>query len=100
MAVEYGLGRSDGMQFNMSVGYDLAGIQTPKIDTFIENLKDASQTDIFKDCKSWLLATWIDSRNFAGKTSKPFQPTSVIRLRFRRCTAVRQMKSNGLPVIY
>ena len=56
MAVEYGLGRSDGMQFNMSVGYDLAGIQTPKIDTFIENLKDASQTDIFKDCKSWLLA--------------------------------------------
>ena len=55
MAVEYGLGRFDGMQFNMSVGYDLAGIQTPKIDSFIENLKDASHTAIFNECKSWLL---------------------------------------------
>ncbi|WP_370851327.1 putative selenate reductase subunit YgfK [Megasphaera sp.] len=55
MAVEYGLGCPDGMQFNMSVGYDLAGIQTPKIDTFIENLKDASHTAVFADCKAWLL---------------------------------------------
>lgn len=56
MAVEYGLGSPDGMQFNMSVGYDLAGIQTAKIDSFIENLKDASHTAAFADCKVWLLA--------------------------------------------
>lgn len=56
MAVEYGLGSPDGMQFNMSVGYDLAGIQTAKIDSFIENLKDASHTVAFADCKAWLLA--------------------------------------------
>lgn len=56
MAVEYGLGSPDGMQFNMSVGYDLAGIQTAKIDSFIENLKDASHTAVFADCKAWLLA--------------------------------------------
>lgn len=56
MAVEYGLGSPDGMQFNMSVGYDLAGIQTAKIDSFIENLKDASHTAAFADCKAWLLA--------------------------------------------
>lgn len=56
MAVEYGLGSPDGMQFNMSVGYDLAGIQTAKIDSFIENLKDASHTAIFAECKAWLLA--------------------------------------------
>ena len=30
--------------FNMSVGYDLQGIRTDKIDNFIESLKDASKT--------------------------------------------------------
>ena len=36
--------------FNMSVGYDLEGIKSPKIDGFIEGLKDASSTDIFQEC--------------------------------------------------
>lgn len=37
--------------FNMSVGYDLKGIQSPKVDAFIEGLKDASNTEIFRECK-------------------------------------------------
>ncbi len=41
--------------FNMSVGYDLEGIRSPKVDRFIEGLKDASQTDIFQACKKVLL---------------------------------------------
>ena len=41
--------------FNMSVGYDLAGIKQPKIDNFIEGLKDASKTAIFLECKQELL---------------------------------------------
>lgn len=40
--------------FNMSVGYDLKGIQSPKVDQFIEGLKDASNTDIFKACQAIL----------------------------------------------
>lgn len=40
--------------FNMSVGYDLKGIQSPKVDAFIEGLKDASRTDIFQECKGAL----------------------------------------------
>ncbi len=52
---EFGLGAMDGFQFNMSVGYDLAGIKLPKLDKFIEELKDASQTPIFKECQQWLL---------------------------------------------
>jgi len=36
--------------FNMSVGYDLEGIKSPKIDGFIEGLKDASETEIFLEC--------------------------------------------------
>lgn len=56
LALEYGYGATDGFQFNMSVGYDLEGIKSPIIDTFIENLKDASQTAIFQECIAWLQA--------------------------------------------
>ncbi len=37
--------------FNMSVGYDLKGIKSPKIDKFIEELKDASGNEVFQQCK-------------------------------------------------
>ncbi|MDR3584635.1 MAG: putative selenate reductase subunit YgfK [Desulfosporosinus sp.] len=40
--------------FNMSVGYDLKGIQSPKVDQFVEGLKDASQTAIFQECRAVL----------------------------------------------
>lgn len=55
LSKELELGRQDGFAFNMSVGYDLAGIRSKKIDDFIEGLKDASQTRIFKRCKQQLL---------------------------------------------
>ena len=35
MVKEYGLGSMTGFLFNISVGYDLAGIKSEKIDTFI-----------------------------------------------------------------
>lgn len=43
----YGLGDPDGFVFNMSVGYDLKGIKSEKINAFIDGLKDASGTRIF-----------------------------------------------------
>lgn len=55
MALEFGLGSTDGFQFNISVGYDLAGIKEPKIDTFIDSMKDAKDTEIFQECRQWLL---------------------------------------------
>ena len=55
LAREYGLGSMDGFQFNMSVGYDLEGIKTEKIDRFIEGMKDASEAPIFAECRQWLL---------------------------------------------
>jgi putative selenate reductase len=54
VAVEYGLGKPDGFQFNMSVGYDLEGIKTKKIDDFIETMKDASHDNVFRGCIAWL----------------------------------------------
>ncbi len=55
LSKELRLGRPDGFAYNMSVGYDLQGIQSPKIDAFIENLKDASKTPVWKECKDYLL---------------------------------------------
>lgn len=47
---ELGLGREDGFVFNMSVGYDLEGIRSAKIDAFLEGLKDASGLPIWREC--------------------------------------------------
>jgi putative selenate reductase len=46
-----GLSSMDGRDFifNMSVGYDLAGIQNPRVDRFIESMKDASEDPRFGD---------------------------------------------------
>ena len=54
IAKEFNLGAMDGFQFNMSVGYDLDGIRSTKIDTFIEGLKDAGQTRIYQESMTWL----------------------------------------------
>ena len=62
IAKEFGLGDMNGFQFNVSVGYDLAGIQSPKVDTFLNSMKHAEDTEIFKNCKSYLLehADWFE----------------------------------------
>ncbi len=49
MAKEFELGSQDGFQFNMSVGYDLAGIKTEKINTFIDSLIEAKNTESYKN---------------------------------------------------
>ncbi len=51
---ELDLSSDRDFMFNMSVGYDLAGIKSPKIDSFIEGLKNASDTPIWKECYGYL----------------------------------------------
>lgn len=41
------LGDPDGFSFNMSVGYDLTGIQTPKMNAFIDGMMDAEHLPAF-----------------------------------------------------
>ena len=53
---EFGWGDPNGFIFNMSVGYDFTGITSPKIDAFIEGLKDATQTAIWNECMAWTKA--------------------------------------------
>ncbi len=51
---EYRLGDKNGFIFNMSVGYDFTGITQPKIDRFIEGLKNATATPIWEECKKYI----------------------------------------------
>ncbi|MBN2017353.1 MAG: putative selenate reductase subunit YgfK [Candidatus Cloacimonetes bacterium] len=46
--------KKSGFIFNMSVGYDLAGIKTKKIDDFIEHLKNAEKNPLFIEYKNIL----------------------------------------------
>lgn len=50
MAIELGLSNEKDFMFNISVGYNLEGIKSKKISDFIDNLKEAKNTEIFKDC--------------------------------------------------
>ena len=56
LAKELGMGAPDGFVFNMSVGYDLAGIRSEKIDRYIEGMKDASGSAVWKECIDWTRA--------------------------------------------
>lgn len=54
LAKELNLSDKKDFAYNMSVGYDLEGIKSEKVDTYIENLRNAGDTDVFKECKSYL----------------------------------------------
>jgi putative selenate reductase len=55
LSKEYALGNPNDFIFNMSVGYDYEGICSDKINTFIENLMNASNTHIWKKCISYTI---------------------------------------------
>lgn len=50
---EWYLGRADGFVFNISVGYDLAGVKSAAVDVFIEEAKDASASEVWRECEEW-----------------------------------------------
>lgn len=55
VAKELGISDVKDFIFNISVGYTLEGIKTPKIDSFINDMLDASNTKIWNECKQYLL---------------------------------------------
>lgn len=52
---EFQLGNPNGFHFIMSVGYNLSGIQSDKIDGFIEHMKNASVTEEWKKDIEYIL---------------------------------------------
>ncbi len=75
--------------FNMSVGYDLKGIQSPKVDQFIEGLKDASGTAIFKEC----LAVLLEELGSFEQLDRAF----VEQISPKICTSITLSTMHGCP---
>ncbi|MDI9370969.1 MAG: putative selenate reductase subunit YgfK, partial [Synergistota bacterium] len=89
LAVELGISPKRDFAFNMSVGYDLKGIQSPKIDSFIEGLKDASSTDAWRECKGWL------SENL--DRFKRFKAAELDAIESRLCDSITLSTLHGCP---
>ncbi len=65
----YGLGDPNGFVFNMSVGYDLEGIKGEKVNTYIDNMMDASKTPQFQECKRVLKELFPAEADYIGGIS-------------------------------
>ena len=65
----YGLGSPDGLVFNMSVGYDLEGIKGEKVNSYIDNMMDASNTAQFKECLADLTELFPEEKDFIAAIS-------------------------------
>lgn len=81
----WNLGSPDGFQFNMSVGYDLAGIKLEKLDRFIEGMKNASETPIFQECLADLKKRFPNEAKYIDAISP------------RICTGVTVSTLHGCP---
>ena len=86
---EFGLGDPDGFVFNMSVGYDLEGIRTQKIDNFIEGLKNAEDTDSWKRCKQWAATNLSRFKNIDHSYIENISP--------RVCRSITLSTLHGCP---
>lgn len=75
--------------FNMSVGYSLQGIKSPKVDRFIESLKDAANTKVFKECKASLLENL--------KRFEKVDQEYIERISSNICTSITLSTMHGCP---
>lgn len=89
LSKEYDLGDQNGFIFNMSVGYDFEGISSPKIDNFIEGLKDASKSDIWIECKTYILENINRFKNIDKKFVEEISP--------KVCTSITLSTLHGCP---
>ena len=71
---ELKLSDSRDFMFNMSVGYDLSGIKSEKINNFIEGMRNASETKVWKDCMNTLKAKMSQFEIFNGKDLEAISP--------------------------
>ena len=71
LSEKMGLGSRDGFLFNMSVGYDLKGIQSEKIDRYLNGMANAAEEEVFQDCIAELTRRYPeDADRIAGISPK------------------------------
>ncbi len=88
---EFGLGADDGFIFNMSVGYDLDGIKSPKVNSFIDSMMEAKDTPVWKECIGYLLAN-ADKFENIDKSFIESIPSKV-------CTSMTVSTLHGCPTV-
>ncbi|MDR3173375.1 MAG: putative selenate reductase subunit YgfK [Treponema sp.] len=77
LADELGLyppGQGADFMFSMSVGYSLEGIQSKKIDSFIEGLKNAEGLPVWESCYNYLLRHAGDFKRFGRSALERISP--------------------------
>jgi putative selenate reductase len=86
---ELNLNLDRDFMFNMSVGYDLAGIMSPKIDAYIEGMRNASNTKIWKECMSVLRANMNIFKHFNEEDLEKISPVV--------CSSITLSTLHGCP---
>lgn len=86
---ELNLSADRDFMFNMSVGYDLAGIKSPKIDAYIEGMRNASNTKIWKECMEILKANMHLFNNFKEEDLEKISPVV--------CSSITLSTLHGCP---
>ena len=86
---EYNLGSPDGFQFNISVGYNLDDIKKEKTNTFIDDMMEAKNNEVFNHCKEWLLNN-IDIFNNIKKEDIESIPSNI-------CNSITISTLHGCP---
>ncbi len=71
---ELNLSEERDFMFNMSVGYDLDGIKSPKVDAYIEGMRNASTTKIWNECRETLLSNIDLFSNFSREDLDKISP--------------------------
>lgn len=61
---ELNLSDTRDFMFNMSVGYDLEGIKSPKVNKYIDEMIDASSSDIWNECRNVIINNLDKLSNF------------------------------------
>ncbi|MEG1747621.1 MAG: putative selenate reductase subunit YgfK, partial [Oscillospiraceae bacterium] len=95
IAREFSLGDPNGFVFNMSVGYDLEGIKTPKIDKYIEGMKNAAGSAVWAECTDWALANLNRFKHLDAAYVKGISPKVSDSITLS--TAAPPTRLSGLP---
>ncbi|HRW19505.1 MAG TPA: putative selenate reductase subunit YgfK [Dermatophilaceae bacterium] len=75
LAKELGIGEVTDQAFNMSVGYDLAGIQGDKVQSFLAGMADATTTPVWHECVDWVGAHLGNFSHFTRADLDALNPT-------------------------
>lgn len=86
---ELNLSDNRDFMFNMSVGYDLDGIKSPKVNSFIDGMIDASSSFIWNECKDVII------NNFSKL--KYFNKEDLDNISNRICGSITLSTLHGCP---